>query len=500
MRSLRLIAALVIPAQFALAQQSPGTAAGQGKPLTLDEAIATAHQNNPAFLQIQNGVRTAETTVRQTLAALLPSSSASFTTRYQQGGTQFFQGAALSSGSADSRQSSYSLGLNYNISPSIAFAPRSAHATKVAAEADVTSQAEALRAQVTTQYITALQARAQASLQDTLVQTAQGQLDLANAKMEVGAGTILDVRTAEVAVGQARVNALTAHNTAVVEKLRLFQLMGVPADTGAVLSTDFNVSQPPFTLDSVLEMARHVNPDVAAKKSREYAADMNVHSARTLYLPTLSIGTGWGGNSFEYVNSDIPVLQAQQNVIGRYNSCIAQDSIRTRVGLAPLPTGAGTNCGTGVFTDQDIATARASNNQFPFKFNRNPIGISATLSLPIFNGYQREAQIEQAKIARDNAAYDLRSRSLQLTTDVTQAYLNLVTAARTVELNAQIAQKSAEELAFAEESYKVGAKTFLDVTTARGTYETAQINRVDAVYNYHKAFAALENAVGRPLR
>ena len=83
---------------------------------------------------------------------------------------------------------------------------------------------------------------------------------------------------------------------------------------------------------------------------------------------------------------------------------------------------------------------------------------------------------------------------------MTQAYLNLVTAAKTVDLNAQIAQKAAEELAFAEESYKVGAKTFLDVTTARGTFEQAQINRVDAVYNYHKAFAALENAVGRRLR
>jgi len=51
-----------------------------------------------------------------------------------------------------------------------------------------------------------------------------------------------------------------------------------------------------------------------------------------------------------------------------------------------------------------------------------------------------------------------------------------------------------------EESFKVGARTFLDVTTARAQYEQAQINRVNAIYEYHKAFAALENAVGRPLR
>jgi outer membrane protein len=46
----------------------------------------------------------------------------------------------------------------------------------------------------------------------------------------------------------------------------------------------------------------------------------------------------------------------------------------------------------------------------------------------------------------------------------------------------------------------VGASTFLDVITSRGTYEQALIDRVNAIYDYHKAFAALENAVGRPLR
>ena len=75
-----------------------------------------------------------------------------------------------------------------------------------------------------------------------------------------------------------------------------------------------------------------------------------------------------------------------------------------------------------------------------------------------------------------------------------------MTAAKTVELQEQIAAKAAEELAFAEERYKVGATTFLDVTTSRGTYEQAPIDRVNAIYDYHKAFAALENAVGRPLR
>jgi outer membrane protein len=492
MRLLTFVALLALPAQIAFAQQSPAGAGGQS--LSLEDAITTANKNNAQFLQTRNAVRTAETTVRQTYGALLPSSSVSFNTLYQQGGTQFFQGVALTGGNADSRQSSYRLNLSYNISSSAMFAPRSARASRDAAEADVNSSAEGLRAQITNQYITTLQQQAQAALQDSLVQTAAGQLDLAQARMKVGAGTILDVRSAEVAVGQAQVAALTAHNQAVIEKLRLFQFMGVPGDTAAVLTTKFTVAQPTFTLDSLLSLARRVNPDVEARRSREYAADMNVRAARTSYLPSLSLGTGWGGNSFEYVNPDIPVAQQQASALSQMRSCLSLDSLRTRTGLPAL------TCGSGQLTQDQIDAIHSSNNQFPFKFNRNPIGVSATLSMPLFNGYQREAQIEQAKVARDNAANDVRARALQLTTEVTQAYLNLVTAVKTVQLQEQNAAKAAEELAFAEESYRVGSRTFLDVTTARGSFERAQSDRVDAIYNYHKAFAALENAVGRPLR
>ena len=89
---------------------------------------------------------------------------------------------------------------------------------------------------------------------------------------------------------------------------------------------------------------------------------------------------------------------------------------------------------------------------------------------------------------------------LKLVEDVTQAYLNLQTALKTVQLQEVNASKAREELSYAEERYKVGAATFLDVTTSRGTFEQAQIDRLNAIYDYHKAFAALESAVGRPLR
>ena len=353
--------------------------------------------------------------------------SSSLHVGYQQAGTQFVSGVALGA-NGDTYQSSYSLGLGYGVSGAALFAPRQARANRDAAEADVVSQAEATRAQVTNQYIAALKSQAQADLADSLVASATGQLDLAQAKMEVGAATIIDIRTAEVAVGQAQVNQVTTHNQAVIDKIRLFQYMGVPADTSVQLTTKFAVSEPPFTLDSVLSLAKRLNPDVAADESRRFAAQMGVRSAQMSYLPSLSVATGWGGNALSYADPNYLVGLAGTQAASSFSSCMTLDSIRTRSGLGAV------TCQSGTLTpQQDIAHVRAGNNAFPFNFSKNPLGVGATLSLPIFNNYQREAQLEQARVQRDNADYTLKARNLQLTTDVTNAYLTLIAAAKTVQ-------------------------------------------------------------------
>ena len=86
------------------------------------------------------------------------------------------------------------------------------------------------------------------------------------------------------------------------------------------------------------------------------------------------------------------------------------------------------------------------------------------------------------------------------TADVTGAYLTLVAQAKTVALQEDNAKKAREELRLAQERYRVGASTFLDLTDARASFERAENDRINAIYEYHKAFAALESAVGRPLR
>ena len=481
-----------LPLVVGLAMAAAPAAAQQTTSLSLDEAVGLARRNNPAFRQTANARRSADMAVRAAYANLLPSLDAQVTGRYQQTGQQFFNGIPLSTNS-DVIQSSYGLGLNYTINSAVLFAPKLYGAQAQAAEADVTGAAEILRAVVTQQYLGVLQAQARAALADTLLLTTKGQLELAKARQAVGAATILDVRTAEVAFGRAEITALQAANTAKVQMLRLFEQLGVPMPDSVVLATKFAVAPVTFRLDSLRQLALTSNPGLLALRSRENAANAGVRARQGQYLPTLTLSTGWGGNASRFADDQALVDRAVQGQAANFAECSTMDSLRTGAGMPGLA------CST-MFAPLTPAQLDAIRAQNTLDFVRAPRSFSAFISLPIFDNLSREQNLQRAQVDRDNARFAARGHEVKLEADVTEAYLNLQTAIKTVELQEINAAAAREQLAFAEERYRVGAATFLDVTTSRGTYEQAQIDRVNAIYDYHRAFAALESAVGRPLR
>lgn len=310
----------------------------------------------------------------------------------------------------------------------------------------------------------------------------------------MGAATTLDVRRAEVAVGQQQVAVLQARNTVEVEKLRLFQQIGVPQPANVQLTTQFPVTEPTLKLDELLASSHRSNPALAALRAREKAADINVKRARSSYTPTLSLSTGINGYTSEDRNIDATIASTRSDYAQSFAACNDQNAIRAGAGLPAQ------NCSRFVFTDAQASAIRSANNTFPFSMTRNPITFSATLSLPIFDGFQREQRIEEANASRLDARYQERARELQVTADVTAANLNLVTAYRTVKLQEQNSQAARQALELAQERFKVGANTFVDVQQARSDYERAETDRINAVYDFHKAYATLEAAVGHPLR
>jgi outer membrane protein len=235
---------------------------------------------------------------------------------------------------------------------------------------------------------------------------------------------------------------------------------------------------------------------VLALRSREKVADLGVKRARSEYSPTLSVQTGISGYTYSFANSDFVVQQAVADAQSTQASCVRSEEVRAALNLSNKLS----QCGSLALTDAQISKVRSENRQFPFNFQTSPKSVTATLSLPLFDGFAREQRMQEAQAASDDARFNVRARELALTADVTAAYLTLTTASKTAALQTQNAAKARLELKFTEDRYRTGAVTLVEVTDSRAAYERAESDRINAIFDYHKAFAALESAVGRPLR
>lgn len=485
--------AVVLPFSSARAQSVDSTG---GPELSLEQAISIATKNSPDHLQIVEARRTAVAKRRSAYGALLPRADAQLQGLYlAQGNTLSSNGFSFGNGS-NSEQSSYFIGLTYNVGTSTFLNPKIESANVRAADADVTSSMSTVRSQVAQDYFTVLGDQAKAQLEDSLIANAQTSLQLAKAKLSVGSGISLDVSKAEVNLGKQQVLAIRAKNQVAVDRLTLFQHMGVEAPQNTRLTTMYEVKMPTFTVDSVLEIARASNPALQAARTRDESAKLGVTAARGSYLPTLQVSTGIGGYTNTFTNPNFLIGQAAANRA----SCLTQDSIRVGAGLASLASRCGPLMPDGSLPAAEAAAIRQQNSAFPFGFTRQPFQITATLSLPIFDNFQREQRVEVAEASRNDAQYVIRAQELKTRATVTGAYLTLQAQAQEVALQERTAAQAREALRLAEERYRVGLAPFLDVSDARTQFEQAESDRINAVYDFHKAFAALEAAVGRPLR
>jgi outer membrane protein len=109
---------------------------------------------------------------------------------------------------------------------------------------------------------------------------------------------------------------------------------------------------------------------------------------------------------------------------------------------------------------------RSSNQVFPFNFSREPWSLSLTLSLPVFEGFGRERQIEEARVQVKSAEYRVRAQELSLRTLVETGYLNVATMRQTVDLEARNQTLAEDQLRLARERYRIGSAAFLELQDA----------------------------------
>jgi outer membrane protein len=496
-----LLLALAAPAALA-AQQTPAPpapAVPAGPTLTLEQAVSTARERNPDALQQRNDLRASRAATRAARLDFIPSVNVSAGVGYQAPGELRAGAFQLSQESPAYYSSSYSLGIDYRIDGAKLMQPSIARAQERATAERIEGYEANLSSQVSQQYLTALQALEQAGQAGREVERTREHERLARARLDVGAGTPLDLRRAEVQRGQAEVAVIQRRTTYQSELLRLGRLMGAPLPQGTRLVSPFTLFQPTWTAEELVEMAITGNADLDAARASANAARTSVRAARSQYLPSVALGIDFGGSVYSASSIDGQYTSALNNFGDAYAGCLRDNQLSALIG-APQQ-----NCAQLNPEDPAVASAlrrqlEDQNPTFPFGFKEQPVTARLSFSLPIFNGYQRERRIEEARVQSQDAELAVQSRELQLRTEVESGLLSLQAAYETAQLQEQVVQRAGEELRLAQERFRFGVGTSVEVTDAQTSLAEAERGRIDAIYNFHKSLAALEALVGRPLR
>lgn len=163
--------------------------------------------------------------------------------------------------------------------------------------------------------------------------------------------------------------------------------------------------------------------------------------------------------------------------------------------LTPCPPPAGTNaCVNGTYIGgygQDIANM--------FKFKNREINVGVAISLPLRNRTAK-ANIAAAEIQKEQLDASYRSEDQSIEMDVRNAAQSVDTAQKRV-VSARLARESAEQqLAGEQKLFDVGRSTTFFLLQRQTELTAARTNEIQAETDYSKALADLQRATASTLR
>ena len=468
--------------------------------LSLAQAIEIAQNNNPAIHSVRNDENIADWAVKSAYGSLIPNATTSGGASWQGSGEQQF--GSLTAGQLGFANqpsylfSSYSVGLNYNISGAALMAPGQAKANREATRAQVAQAETTLVLEVTQSYIEVLRQIEQSRVSEQQLDRARFNLELARARFEVGTATAVDVAQAEVALGRAEVSVLQVENSLSNARIRLLQKMGVALDNDFITTTQFSLSIPNWNSEELYDLGIQQNPNLQSLRATRSSASYTVKMAKSTYFPTVSMRAGLSGFTRQASNVDFAIGSAEAQAASATQSCLQTNILYARLSN-PLPA---RDCSVFAITDGITEQIRLDNQQFPFNFTSQPASAGITVSLPIFQGLNRNRQVAEANVQLEDLDLNLKEQELALRADIETTLATIQTAHQSALIDERNQIVVDEQLRLARERFSEGLADFLELLEAETLKVEADRAQVEAIFAYHDFLTNLEAVVGTSLR
>jgi outer membrane protein len=144
-------------------------------------------------------------------------------------------------------------------------------------------------------------------------------------------------------------------------------------------------------------------------------------------------------------------------------------------------------------------TINYQNNLFdPLYSQKYPSSfVGLQLSFPLFQGGKRIQQIKQARLQVDRFDEDLRSLTNNINTQSAVALANYKSNLNTYAVLTENLEYAQDVYRTIQLQYKAGTKSYLEFITAETDLRTAQINRIDALYQLLVSKLDMQKALGQ---
>ncbi len=148
--------------------------------------------------------------------------------------------------------------------------------------------------------------------------------------------------------------------------------------------------------------------------------------------------------------------------------------------------------------------ANYSQNQYSNKFDLTEKGtwypsayIGLNISIPIFDGFFKDANVKQAKLRLRQTENNIDSLKIRIDNDVKQAQIRFSAALATLDFQKKNMDLSDRVYAQTRKKYDQGLGSNTEITTALADQKTAQANYFNALYSAIVARVDYLNAIGK---
>ncbi|HVW83876.1 MAG TPA: TolC family protein, partial [Bryobacteraceae bacterium] len=124
-------------------------------------------------------------------------------------------------------------------------------------------------------------------------------------------------------------------------------------------------------------------------------------------------------------------------------------------------------------------------------------GAAVDVHIPVFNGHDFSSRYEAALYRAKEADERLRDEQERVTRDVRAAWASASTAFQRIDVTAQYIRQAALAMNLAQGRYNLGLSSIVELTQAQLSETQAEIENLNARYDYQGQYAMLQFAIGQ---